>query len=132
MAVSVPFSRGNGVSMRQRRAPIRVASQACADLGVRATAPLPAGARAGDLDPNFVTGRTVNVTAGTGVPDLLVQKSLESTWRPGQPQRCNAQHSRDPYRGIAACVDTTPVLRGWCAPELRHAFARRTLIEVRS
>jgi uncharacterized delta-60 repeat protein len=42
-----------------------------------ATAPLPASARAGELDPSFGTGGTVNITSGTDVPDLLVQKPLK-------------------------------------------------------
>src|SRR5438132_330055 len=63
--------------MRKRRAPVRVAVGMLCVLGVLATAPLPAGARAGDLDPSFGTGGTVNVNTGTDVPDLLVQKPLK-------------------------------------------------------
>ena len=63
--------------MRKRRAPVRVAVGTLCVLGVLATAPLPAGARAGDLDPSFGTGGTVNVNTGTDVPDLLVQKPLK-------------------------------------------------------
>src|SRR2546421_700845 len=61
--------------MRKRRAPVRVAVGTLCVLGVLATAPVPAGARAGDLDPSFGTGGTVNVNTGLarfladGTPD---------------------------------------------------------------